>query len=1227
MPKLQQWLLEQLARYFIIIVSGFLLFISLSGEVVGYKIVYMLFFLFSGIVFQLSWNVWHRILRVFWLVLVVYSILVVVLTYTYQLNSFIDYWKTITGLDKEQLASLGLKKYEGSELMLKIFMPTAFLVCCMLQLHYYHERFVVLTEVDRSMDDQADQRAPQSQESARELRERRRTHPSEPDDKYRRREIMYGWWRNMCELYEIVRRITWKLLEIHRWKICAVTVIMSAIYQPSACYLFPVIIWIIGLPFRSFDHFIYIVTLLWASMILLMSMIYQLDFVKDQIGYSIYGKDQAHFTNCSEKSDSFKNVSYSKQYEQIDVLLWFGFENIGNSDDGKSDYSFSYSVRGWLAIIITLLAERVIFRRSRYLENMNPETKMAPGAIFPHITRAHADTNVKECCQFFANYFFHKFGTEICFVSMVITVWQRQDFWGSFYAVALLILMMISFKSRRHLARIWKPYTILLACIWALQYVFVLGFPPVLCQDYQWQDIFRMFRDKDGNTDTDKLTRFIKFMFLPERPHFYSLESRDDVAKIAKRLIPDFFQLLLAACQCAVFDNEEKTEWIKNAGSNEDQPLDNVKHNPYPNFILAEPPTTLDRFKTFVFSMVYWVTFTVVLIAGTNRESAFCLGYLVAAFYFLYKGQEVITEMPSTLRKRWNLLLFFGGFVIVTKCCLQYIACVTQVDNQTITHIFSLKCERERRYTGIEGEPIGIEWDFATFVFLLIQRRIFQSYYFLYVRADLIVQMGLSSKGNQLFSFWIAQESKKREKQEHDDKLRVQETIERIKANLRRDLREPYDHFDALRVCDKTWFPNQTEEIYPAEHSTESSQINRTPVNQSRVSPDYETMDQSMPPSQTADQLHTGDTINKHDQSPKLPDGIRQFKTQFGNILFTGRLQNANQMQQEEEPEKQAPGPSGLPASTQQLREDPSVVLERAVSHQPEPVVRKQPSGRWNRNEHGRASTVSAPEEPTAGFMTPPRDGSQENYPTFEDGADDEDDNIISPPRPGCGECMVTLGVDLIKYFTRVLNTRTQAYRSIIIQLKKDRQSYTPGNIFVPDRSYCDKIKREALRQSLNPDKNRKKSFHDERHGHQRSRSDQCHIEEIVEDTTGSSENEFYEETAYSREQVKFVAPDDLDKGEHYVQRLLSAIWYFGQFQIENVCYILMLFNGMLNASLLSLPYLGFIFLWAMLSGWLKLTRIQEFNQVITTKRLSSSTAVETLLGDCHLLHDSGDFD
>ena len=113
------------------------------------------------------------------------------------------------------------------------------------------------------------------------------------------------------------------------------------------------------------------------------------------------------------------------------------------------DESFVEYIGGWLAIIITLLAERVIFRRSRYLENMYPQSKNAPGAVFPEITRKNADDSVKECVQFFINYFFHKFGVEICFVSTVLTVWKRQDFFGSVYAILLLILLI---------GTAWKPF-------------------------------------------------------------------------------------------------------------------------------------------------------------------------------------------------------------------------------------------------------------------------------------------------------------------------------------------------------------------------------------------------------------------------------------------------------------------------------------------------------------------------------------------------------------------------------------------------------------------------------------------------------------------------------------------------------------------------------------------------------------------------------------------------
>ena len=75
--------------------------------------------------------------------------------------------------------------------------------------------------------------------------------------------------------------------------------------------------------------------------------------------------------------------------------------------------------------------------------------------------------------MFFANYLFHKFGVEICFISTVLTVWKRQDFFGSVYAILLLILLIISFKSRDSLARCWKPYTVKgVSCIISRQFHF-----------------------------------------------------------------------------------------------------------------------------------------------------------------------------------------------------------------------------------------------------------------------------------------------------------------------------------------------------------------------------------------------------------------------------------------------------------------------------------------------------------------------------------------------------------------------------------------------------------------------------------------------------------------------------------------------------------------------------------------------------------------------------------
>ena len=179
---------------------------------------------------------------------------------------------------------------------------------------------------------------------------------------------------------------------------------------------------------------------------------------------------------------------------------------------------------------------------------------------------------------------------------------------------------------------------------------------------------------------------------------------------------------------------------------------------------------------------------------------------------------------------------------------------------------------------------------------------------------------------------------------------------------------------------------------------------------------------------------------------------------------------------------------------------------------------------------------------------------------------------------PGCVGCMSNLFVDLLIYSTRILNTRTQAYRSIIIQLKKDRQECRQGMPPVASRKYAGEIKRNALKQSF---PSTAKSAATSASG-----EDIRSLENEPESQSENQSNAYRRPTNRDSEEsgVQFVSPDAFDQNDHYMQRLLSAIWYFGQFQIDNVCYTLMVLNGMFNASLLSIPYLGFVFLWAMLS-------------------------------------------
>ena len=91
----------------------------------------------------------------------------------------------------------------------------------MLQLHYYHERFVLLVDENTEFSE----RGVGQSKRERNNRELRRS-LTEGNEKSRR--VLHLVWIKASAFAEAFKRIAWKLLEIHRWKICAITVIMSA---------------------------------------------------------------------------------------------------------------------------------------------------------------------------------------------------------------------------------------------------------------------------------------------------------------------------------------------------------------------------------------------------------------------------------------------------------------------------------------------------------------------------------------------------------------------------------------------------------------------------------------------------------------------------------------------------------------------------------------------------------------------------------------------------------------------------------------------------------------------------------------------------------------------------------------------------------------------------------------------------------------------------------------
>ncbi|KAF4788894.1 hypothetical protein TURU_157112 [Turdus rufiventris] len=169
----------------------------------------------------------------------------------------------------------------------------------------------------------------------------------------------------------------------------------------------------------------------------------------------------------------------------------------------------------------------------------------------------------------------------------------------------------------------------------------------------------------------------------------------------------------------------------------------------------------LDMYKVIIFSYLFWFVLTIIFITGTTRISIFCMGYLVACFYFLLFGGDLLLKPIRSILRYWDWLIAYNVFVITMKNILSIGACgyiESLIENSCwVIQAFSLACTVKGYHipTGnldckLPSGEAGIIWDSICFAFLLLQRRVFMSYYFLHVVADIKASQILASRMDRI---------------------------------------------------------------------------------------------------------------------------------------------------------------------------------------------------------------------------------------------------------------------------------------------------------------------------------------------------------------------------------------------------------------------------------------------------------------------------------------------
>uniref|UniRef100_A0A914YNX1 Piezo domain-containing protein n=1 Tax=Panagrolaimus superbus TaxID=310955 RepID=A0A914YNX1_9BILA len=773
-----------ISNFWVFLLLILLLSISLYNPVVFYRVGYMTFFLVFLSFFVISFPLWRKMLERFWMIMIGYCILVITMIYTYQFHGIPELYSDYLGMSYPVAKSLGLERISSSELLFRLLTPISFLIVSLIQLNFFHEKMMKSTQ--KWEDDvyglklrflmaklklfhrQMNYLEPGLLEEGEEDGDEKAAHIKGLAPKQRMKKVIGEIERKckqMLSYRQSIWNILWRFAEIHIDKIIAALIVYTAVKEISILNLPLIICVTVMIPFQtripSISDFVCVI----ASAVIILKMLFQMEFIEES---SIQ-------VTCFNANYGNENGTVVHNYG-----TWFGLTKVSSISDYTKEH---------ISIILCLVFRELIKIRQFLHRKRNRLEEPPPGIIFFGIDRIHADVDSYHCLLYFGNYFFYKFGVEITFIASAISIGIRNDLIAVFYVLWLLYMLT---RTRLEMSKLWIRYAGFYVICFGVQYLLCVGMPNFLCINYFWDDW-------DSN--------LIEWLCLPS----YKM------APIPEKFIADFIVLLCITSQYYVFKIEEKFGPEYPGGDNHtissrtntgrrfifnfDLRQFRIKSSiplsisKVPDFI-SDGTTLLDRFKHVFFMYFYWITLSIIFIAGTSRITLFAAGYVFGCFFFLWMGNSLFFKPIVVCLQMWDNLIYYNVCVILLKTLLQIVGCVYMGDMCQhfcwLLQLFGIACNKVG-YSPIElidpevliqcdipMTEAGIFYDNLCFVFLLIQRRIFGSQYFIHVIAELKAQRFFASRGAELIEKINKQEIEEAEEREKEMMQMVDKMVNKI---------------------------------------------------------------------------------------------------------------------------------------------------------------------------------------------------------------------------------------------------------------------------------------------------------------------------------------------------------------------------------------------------------------------------------------------------------------